>query len=286
MLQDFFRKLSPAGLAELLPDLSLGQAGRETHEAPPAWTELRGADRLGGLLGPAEVSRLGEGIARLARAALPPVLLYAFDDPWRGGERLRGAVSERFGAPYEILDDVWAFRVAAGATGWAPHRGTSLRLDRQAPEILNAWIAVSDAPVERACMWLVPLDDDPHAGDLEQISVEPALFRPCPLPAGDALVWNANTLHAGGTCAAGAAPRLSLTFTLLRSDHAREGDPLLGDGRVVAPEDDAWRRLELVARQLLVYGSRDGGQPDVSAELLMWARATISLGNQVRGPRP
>jgi hypothetical protein len=66
---------------------------------------------------------------------------------------------------------------------------------------------------------------------------------------------------------------VSITFTLCREDTASRSD--LGPTRIVEPGTlDPWRRLEAIARQVLVYGA---GDPYVSDGARVWAQTTIEM---------
>ena len=222
--------------------------------------------------------RMVDGIERLVVAGLPAMFLYLFDEPWALGLRIATGVSAMLGRSYELLDDAWAWRIEPSTgKGWPPHRGISEPiLEREVPELLNVWVALSDAGVERSCMHFVPLDDDPsYPKDLADLRAPLEVVRAAPLMAGSALVWNANILHWGGPCSARAAgPRVSCAFSLGRGD-AVERMGFRAGGRA---STDLRARVDSVALQVDVYGA---GQPDVSAEVLEWARATRALEIQI-----
>ncbi|MDB4942362.1 MAG: hypothetical protein JWP97_1896 [Labilithrix sp.] len=211
--------------------------------------------------------RLVRAASHLTGAGLPATFLFLFDDLWHLGARLRDRVSAATGRKYELADDVWAWVVPRGRRGWPAHRGVaSPVLDRAAPELLNAWIALSDVEIGRACMHFVPLERDPaypHA--LALTDVPPDGGDPAPLAAGEALVWNANMLHWGGEHALPElAPRVSCAFSLVRADAAETlGLPLAAPGE----------RVDSVARQIVIYGE---DQPDVAPDVLAWARASVA----------
>ena len=218
---------------------------------------------------------LAQAAAALRAHDLPATLLYAFDEPWTIGEQLREHIGTMLGHPYLLVEDVWAWHVPPGSGGWPPHRGIrDVRLDRERPEILNVWIASSDVPADRACMHVVPLDEDPgYPGGLTSVDAPLASVRALPVSAGDALVWNANILHWGGRCAERASgARVSCSFSLCRAD-AIERFPALPRVPPLAVLDlDA--RMDALARMIRVYGE---GQPDVSSTVRAWANLTHEL---------
>jgi hypothetical protein len=254
--------------------LGSGQPSHPEDAAERAWLERDGFGRLIGaeaeLLAP-----MRSTIDKLLAEGLPAVFLYLTDAVWMLGERLRPRISELLGRPYGLAADAWAWRIDPGQSGWPPHRGWRERLDRRAPELVNVWVALSDVRADQSCMHAVPLDRDPdYPGQLDRV----ASFRApheevvaLPIEAGTALFWNANVLHWGGPCSVRAdGPRVSCSFSLVRDDALdRVGLP-----PVRLDVLDRRARLDLVAAQIATYGER---KPDVSAEVLEWARATVVL---------
>jgi hypothetical protein len=209
---------------------------------------------------------------------LPASFLYAFDAPWTIGEQLRERIGTMLGGAYLLVEDVWAWHVPPGSGGWPPHRGIAdVQLDRERPEILNVWIALSDVPVDRACMHVVPLDEDlGYPNTLAKLDAPLATVRALPASAGDALFWNANILHWGGRCAERASgARVSCSFSLCRAD-AIERFPALA---LVPPLAtlDLGARMDALARMIRLYGE---DQPDVSAAVREWANLTHELASR------
>jgi hypothetical protein len=238
--------------------------------ARTGWTELPL------LLSDGEARALADAATRIVAGGLPAVLVYACAETWRVGARVAEAMSASLGAPYELLADAWAFHVAPGASGWSPHRGSYDLGDREAPELLNAWIALTDVPIESSCMHVVPLDRDVHyPTDLRTHDTRAS--QPLPVRAGAALVWNANVLHWGGASATHApGPRMSITFTLRRLGAARAGRA------IEAERLDHRARLDIVADQVLLYGELERSLP---AEFHEWARLTHALAGRSRKER-
>jgi hypothetical protein len=272
-----------ARLKALVPGLALldtppgaaaepsGPALEDEDEKP--WLAREGYVFLRGAESPETCARLVAGIGQLLAAGLPAVAVFAFDETWRLGERVRARVSRLAGHPYLLLNDAWAWQIEPGhGRGWPPHRGWGELLDRGAPEVLNVWVALSDVSAERSCMHLVPLDEDPHYPDaLTRSDAAPEKVRALPVAAGTALAWNANVLHWGGACSARApGPRVSCSFSLARG--------ALADRLPVASITDVSSRLDVIAQQVETYGE---GQPDVSEEAREWARATNALRSRI-----
>jgi hypothetical protein len=237
--------------------------------ASEGWTELAG-------LVPAHVcASLVTLVGRIVDAALPAVFVYLHPTVLEVGELVRRRASELLGARYELIEDLWAWKIEPGHEGWPPHRGIDdVLLDRRAPELLNTWVALSDAPVDRACMCFVPLDADAsYPSDLGRHDVPAGTARAAPVAAGTALAWNANVLHWGGRCAEDApAARVSCSFSLARADVG--GRLGIGDAWLAPSELGPLDRVDLVASQIATYGE---GQPDVLRDVLAWARAACAF---------
>jgi ectoine hydroxylase-related dioxygenase (phytanoyl-CoA dioxygenase family) len=222
-----------------------------------------------------DARRLAMVIEALVQEGVPPLFVYAFDATWALGSRLAHAIEAALGNRYVLLADAWAFRVEPGPdnAGWAPHRGSYvLSRERAAPDHLNVWVALTDATVDNACMHVVPLDEDPAYPDDLRSHAAAVHARPLPIPAGAALIWDANVLHSGGRSSARAlGPRISVTFTLRRADLAvtPKATPTLA-----SPPPDHRPRLDLLATQIAVYGDLDRTLPDV---VRRWANLTLNL---------
>lgn len=280
-IHDIFRLTDDAArVAALAPMLAVEPRPAPAVEAPPAEDaaerECFVADGYAILAGaaPTELaSRLADGVGSIVAAGLPAVLVYAFAEAWIVGEAVRARASALLGAPYALVEDLWAWRIPRGSgRGWPPHRGvTAPLLDRSAPELVNTWVALSDAAADRACMHLVPLGEDPGYPDaLERCDAPLEAVRALPVTAGTALAWNANVLHWGGACAARAAgPRVSCSFTLVRG-----GTPHEESWPTVRTMPDFTARMGVIAHQIVTYGE---GQPDVGPDVLAWARARATL---------
>lgn len=263
------------GLALMGPQAVTRVAQGSAPARPAELVEARGLHakgyaRLGGLCERTACSDMVTMIARLRDAGLPAVFVLATDAALALGQLVQQVVSVCSSEAYTLVEDVWAWQIPRGRSGWPAHRGISTLLDRARPELVNTWIALSDVPVERSCMHFVPLDEDAgYPDDLATIAA-PAGGDATALAAGEALAWNANVLHWGGPCALECAgPRVSCAFSLVRTDAL----PAIGLAPLTASLTPT-ERVDLVAKQIATYGA---GQHDVSDEILEWARATFTL---------
>jgi len=282
---------SPAALLQIAPDLRVGTStslpgapagppGSDLAERP--WLVRDGLARFGGVVPPSVAGSLATGIESLRARGLPATFIYAFDEAWATGELVRSRISAVVGRSYAIVEDAWAWRIPPGEGGWPPHRGIpQAQLEREAPEIINVWVALSDVTADRGCMHAIPLDEDPHyPGALDRIDAPLSSVRALPVTAGTALFWNANVLHWGGRCAARAdGPRVSCSFTLCRTDAAARFPDLTLLGPLA--ELDLGKRMDLLARMVLLYGHDQGDVSDVVRE---WARITHGLASRFSRP--
>lgn len=262
----------PAGWLRSPPPLAPAARARARRSI-----EQRGFEVLGAVIDPASAESLVALLDRVIDLGLPPVFVFATEVALELGERIAEDVSDTLGAPYVLIEDVWAWRIPPGASGWSAHRGTDALLDRSKPELVNAWIALSDVERDRSAMHFVPLASDPHyPANLARIDHEGSDAVSEPLTAGQALLWNANVLHWGGACAEDArGARVSCSFSLVRADTAAAD--------VLRPRSlSAADRLDLVALQIATYGDR---APEVGADVLEWARATRALHALTSGLR-
>lgn len=270
-------------VASLCPGVTIGPrvtpgelASTRDHDIRRAMSD-RGFVELGRVSRP-DCSLLCAAVDAVVANGLPGVFVYLFDETWSVGETVRGAMSRLFAEEYVLAADAWAWSLPPGGRGWPAHRGIStMLLDRERPEVLNVWVALSDVSLDRACMSFVALEDDPgYPSSLASVDVPLHGVMPLPVPASTVLAWNANVLHWGGACATTAAgPRTSCSFTLVRRDAVeRTATPVLDLGAL-----DAARRLDLVAEQIVTYGE---GQPDVNSDVLSWARAVAAFGRVAR----
>ncbi len=268
-----------AALHELVLSLTTSStiAPRVTAYEPRAEHEELARDGyafLPSLAGHELTTPLRETITKLAAAGLPAVFAFLRDEMWGVAELTRARLQELQGVSYRLLDDAWAWCIEPGrGRGWPPHRGGigGRVFDRQRPELLTVWVALDDVAADQACMHVLPLDQDPgYPNDLGKLDGPLEAVRALPLEGGSALVWNANVLHWGGSCARARRPRVSCSFSFGRTDAL----PTLGcailDPLPRTPED----RLAAIAGWIATYGV---GQPDVAAEILTWARIHSSF---------
>jgi ectoine hydroxylase-related dioxygenase (phytanoyl-CoA dioxygenase family) len=124
--------------------------------------------------------------------------------------------------------------------------------DDRTPLIVTVWIPFTDATPLNGCMYLLPMQNDPHIPDSLTI-FEPSDLqhvRALPAQAGSVLAWNQYVLHWGGTASRWAdRPRMSTGI------YVQTGDvPLFTDKPVDFNEALPFaRRMALIASNLLLY---------------------------------
>lgn len=201
---------------------------------------------------------LGDAVRRLRGAGLPPVFLFAYDEPWVCFFRLHTVVAQFLGTGYQILPDFWVWHVdpAAGEAGWKPHRDKgrlSLGADKR-PLSLTVWIPLGEATPLNGCMYVLPASRDPvYDSDREDDvlrALDVANIRALPAKAGDFLCWNQAVLHWGARSSRFAdAARISMAFEFQRGDIPPYNQPLIRPGANLSLSS----RLKLVAKQVLQY---------------------------------
>jgi hypothetical protein len=257
----FWRRHVPSLHIDQAEPVNWSAASPGDHAREQLWRE--GWVDLPRVVPPESVGRLAAGIQCLHDADIPTPFIFVFDEPWKIAMALSPALGALLSAETRVLPDVWAWFVpaTAGAHGWAPHRGVTVdvRNEHGAPGLVNVWVALSDVTESSACIHVVPLPQDEHYPDaLDRIDVHPGTEVALPISAGGVLVWNANVLHSGGAMKAGAAARLSLSFSFASGGH----EPL---GSVPPPFAT---RVDLVADMVVTYCDVAG----LEGPWLEWAR--------------
>jgi ectoine hydroxylase-related dioxygenase (phytanoyl-CoA dioxygenase family) len=297
-LADLMRRTSsPAWFAALSPlpiggitislDASLDQGPDEMHHPrpadpfPPSGYVVREA-----ALEAARASEVNDVICRLVAHGMPAVFAFVYDALWEAVAAI-GPHVRRVVPGARAIADVWAFHVPCGAAhrGWAPHRGvtTATRRGNEPPALLNTWLSLSEATRANGCMFVVPLDRDPHYPRALETLPDRALAEASAValevPPGSLLLWDANVAHWGGASSDGATvPRTSLSISWVEP-HAGVSLGLASPLLACAPSSfDA--RIDLIAAMIGVYGD---AADDVSDTVRAWARASLQIAADARG---
>lgn len=208
----------------------------------------------------AEMRALKQAILSLEEEGLPPVFIYAYDEPWQLFNRLSPLIEYFLGANFRLLPNFWAWHIpaTAGAAGWPPHRDcqAETRLDDgDGGEILmslSLWIPLVDVSEDNSCMYVLPHRSGRHfptslrgPDDFDQSE-----GRALPAKAGSVLGWPQDVYHWSGTMSPQAsAPRLSLSLEFQNAAFAPLAEPLLD---VCAPPG-LETRLTLIGKQFAKY---------------------------------
>ena len=244
---------------ELAPNMTIGRWSSWLQEGKPgSGRSVRSAETFDhdGLFfvddvitGP-RCADMADAVLALRAAGLPALFAYVYDQFWEPLAVAAQATESLIG-PVVALADIWAWYLSAGGAeqGWAAHRGTYAleKAASGATATVNVWIPLVDVCAENACMWAVPLSDDPdYPANLERCSGI-AAGKPLPARAGTLVGWNANVLHWGGQMSPKAkTPRISLSFTLRAADN-------LADYSVLPGNMDFRARLDLIAQMVGTY---------------------------------
>lgn len=214
------------------------------------------------------VPAMARAVERCVAMGLPPVFVWAFDEPWECFRVLAPVISHFLGDEHKLLPAFWAWHVdpLKGERGWRPHRDNSRSLAPDgSPMTLTCWIPLSEANPLNSCMYVVPAHLDPHYGapttpqsQLPDLS----LARALPVAPGDYLIWNQAVLHWGGASSEFAEkPRMSIALEFQRGDIAPIRAPLLEAQAL--PSFEA--RIRLIARQIVQYTHMYQWSPDLLA---------------------
>lgn len=276
----------PATFAALGTGLTLPGSPAKGSDAPASALPADGLGdalrapgfvRLPGVVPTARAADLAEAVDALAAHGLPPTFVLVFDEAWAAFDALVERLARALG-PVEPLADAWAFRVEPGGSGWPPHRGLAEPVTGPdgLPTLIDTWLALTPARHDESCMWFVAKADDPALqGGLDAAppAALPASARAVEVEAGDAVVWDANVLHAGGAHRADATrARASLSFTVRRPGGPSRFSALVTPRTLRA-------RLDLVAANVVTYGALDAISEDVRA----WATLTAALASRGGG---
>ena len=161
----------------------------------------------------------------------------------------------------------WNFPPDSGSSGFSPHRdggvvdydwfpeGKPVR-DNGLPLLGTIWIPLTDVTPLNSCMYLLPVDKDPHVPDnldattIRQESIQDIRALPC--KAGSILYWNPNVLHWGSNGSEYAGePRMSFATYLLSDGLTKTKDSF---SLAKAQPLPLAYRLRLIAVNMASYG--------------------------------
>ncbi|MEZ5956752.1 MAG: phytanoyl-CoA dioxygenase family protein [Hyphomonadaceae bacterium] len=198
--------------------------------------------------------RLAEAVGLCVNVGLPPVFIWAFNEPWASFHALRPVISGFLGQDYKLLPAFWAWHVdpRQGERGWRPHRDNSRSLDPDGtPQSLTCWIPLTEATPLNSCMYILPAYLDPYYGQpttANSVLPDLSVARALPAKPGEFLIWNQAVLHWGSPSSEFAEhPRISMALEFQRADIPR---PSLMDASTLPSFET---RMRLIAMQILQY---------------------------------
>jgi hypothetical protein len=249
-----------------IPDLTLtvdGEAATPVGEHPEAKRLARDLFHDGYLrveegIDPAVCARLVTAIAELRRRQIPPVFLFAYDEPWLFARALSPVLSAVLGADFQNVPSVWTWWIGNqpgdDGAGWGPHRDrpTVIPRDGKSPS-LTMWVPLTDAVPENGCIYCLPADlDTTYSIEHSKYDVLDAMhaIRALPARVGSALFWTPRLVHWGSKTSRHAKePRVSLGYQFQRGEVPPFDTPLM-PGTSLPPLE---RRLAIIGRSLELY---------------------------------
>ncbi|MFT5201238.1 MAG: hypothetical protein ACI9C1_000610 [Candidatus Aldehydirespiratoraceae bacterium] len=208
---------------------------------------------------PAACAALATAVEGLAADGIPTPFLFVYDEVWNLLRAAGGVLNDVVGPNYLVGGDLWAWYVppTAEGSGWAVHRdgnlGDAVRPDGS-PDIVTAWIPLTEASPTNGCIYVLPVDRDPNVPDnLDVLEVgrrSLSSVRAVPASPGDVLGWSTRLLHWGGRSSnAAATPRISFSIYCCRADAENYADDFVPlDGAI-----PLHHRLGVICRALLSY---------------------------------
>jgi hypothetical protein len=266
------RARDPAYWRALAPDLSVlgdhtdsrGDGSDAAVERAIAEARETGVFVLRGAVPADSVRRLDRAVAAARGAGWPAAFAFVYDEPWLAARTppLETLLTGLLGGGVAQTAHLWAHVVQpiAGGSGWEPH------VDGSGAGRVAIWIALTDAPVESACLHLLPRPFAPeHFAERFQsggaaftdAEVGRALHgvRAVPARPGDVIGWSFDIVHWGGQVRDGSAERRALAMEFLADGETAADDerPLTPLATLPALED----RLRTIASEILVYRKYD-----------------------------
>ncbi len=206
-----------------------------------------------------ECHPLAVAVERLVGAGIPTPFLWVYDEAWQLFARAATPIAGIVGPNFLVGGDLWVWHLSAepGAAGWGPHRDSNLGdelLPDGRPAVVTVWFALTEATPDNGCMYVLPMDRDPHVPNaLQETTIargDLASVRALPVPPGGLMGWNTRLLHWGARSSARAASaRISMSMYVQRRDVERFTPDMI-DPFLSIP---LHHRLGVVSRALLTY---------------------------------
>jgi hypothetical protein len=180
---------------------------------------------------PAEqMARLKRGVESVRARFGHEVFALLYDEFWSVLARVSSLIELVLGSGHRVVPLPYVNYVPPGDAGFGPHRD---RNDRAVtsdglPNFVTAWISLTDAGAERACLSLLPACRDRNFPErLERLEIHDLRdVRSAPVPAGSVICFNQALLH-WGTRNAAPEPRVSFAFELERASFEEAREPCI-----------------------------------------------------------
>ena len=270
---EFWRSLLPRA-----PDANYAERSftPDTLKAVRSSLRERGYFQLDSVFHADELARVRAAVDAVQGAGLPPLFVFAYEDPWLLYASLSALLRSVLGSEYRSLAAFWAWQLdpLKADAGWPRHRDRTFRTvnDDGHPDVVTIWLAITDATPDNGCIRVVPRDRDPeYDGHLARLSFRASDARELSAPAGSVLGWTHQLIHWGGRASrAASAPRISLSAEF----QSRSKSPYDAQlDRIPPPLEE---RLALMATQLLKYRHMQSPSPALFDLARSLARATNS----------
>jgi hypothetical protein len=234
---DFWRAVSPA--TALSDVLELGSAPVHAFSSAALAPYRDRMIRQGYFATPplfelARMERMVSAVHAVRGAGLHEILTLLYDDFWLCLAELSELIAAVMGQDYRVVPLPFVNFVPSGPShaGFAPHRDRSADVvdSEGVPKAITVWTALTDAGPEQACLFFLPISQDPNFPDnLPRRSLNSVQdIRAAPVGCGSVVCFNQATLHWSARNSEYVnGPRVSFAFELERSDSAVPREPAL-----------------------------------------------------------
>jgi hypothetical protein len=256
----------------LSPELAITDDPFAAGEVPPALASglratyrdllrTEGYFQTPPLLPEATRKQMLQAVENVRKAGFPNMFALVYDVFFQALAPLTPVLSGMLGEGWRLIPNFWVYYIEPTdeGKGFEPHRDAEYpdTLDEHGmPNVLTAWITVTEATPLNSCMYLLPRNRDNQydeaAHNLKTGWSQMALqdLRALPTPAGVLSCWDQYVFHYGSRSSKRApAPRVSIAF------YCQRGDIAAVDDRVVEiPSRLGFKkRLGIICRSLRRY---------------------------------
>jgi len=247
-LQDpeFWRELNPA--LSVTEHLDPGQrepldpGARESAEYVTRM-QTEGYFSTRPLLNKDRMAAMAGGAANILEAGGHELWTLVYDEFWLTLKEISSVLDPILGKDHRIVPMPYVNFINPGTenAGFGVHRD---RFDHPVtpnglPTVVTAWIALTDATPDRACLYVLPASFDPNfPNNLRELAVNNLQdIRAVPVEAGSVICFNQAIMHWGGRSSPRAeGPRISFAFEFERANIALPREPTLNLDRTLSLE--------------------------------------------------